>query len=289
MPIGLFVITHDEIKGPLLSAGYFRRRIDISKDLIAQMYLSHAGYASNACIEMILPQYKIFSNYTGDQARESGKEGILAMVMEPDETCPYLELFLRQNLEFCIAEQSEEILETVLETKYAKYCQLLNLFDRVNLENVDLFAVIQRKTDSHLLLAKFGSEPLTNDMIIQNLGQERNSLSKGNYVAHIANMADTDFYLLVHSGNGNPKEIQQLITQTAELLKNNINFTWEILSMALFPQLITFQLDESQELLHTFNSHKSLQVNLSRANDYRKQFRYFLTAVLTGQIYPICI
>lgn len=289
MPIGLFIITHDEIQGPVLSAGYFRRKIEISKDLITKLYLSHAGYTNNACIEMVLPQYKIISYYTGDQARKSGKEGILAMIMECTENFPYLELFIRQNLEYCIAHNSEEFLKSVLDTKFEKYRQLLTLFERIYLESVDFLAVIQWRAETHLILAKFGSESVPNELIKQIITQNRNDLQKGFYLVHITKIVDSDYYLLVRSKKGEPKEIHSLTHQTAILLQNNLNYTWEILAMSLFPQNITFPLDESQELLHLFNSRKSFQVNLSKSTDYRKQFRHFLTAVLNGQIYPVCI
>jgi len=289
MPIGLFIITHDEIQGPVLSAGYFRRKIEISKDLITKLYLSHAGYANNACIEIVLPQYKIISYYTGDQARKSGKEGILAIIMEISETFPYLELFIRQNLEQCIGHNSEDFLKSVLEIKLAKYLHLVSLFERIYLESVDFLAVIQWCAESHLLLAKFGSESVPNEIFKQTITQDRNDLPKGYYLVHITTISDSAYYLLVRSKNGPPKEIHALTNQTAVLLKNNLNYSWEILAMSLFPQKITFALDESQELLHLFNSRKSLQDNLSKSTDYRKQFRHFLTAVLNVQIYPVCL
>jgi hypothetical protein len=289
MPIGIFVIIHGEITGPVLSAGYYRRKVEISKELISKMYLSHAGFEANGVIELALPDYKILSCYTGDQARTSGKEGILALILETKEPSNNLELFLRQNIEQCIAVQSDSLLKKMLDVKLAQYCQLLTIFERTSIEYLDFFAVIQTSKESQQVLVKFGSEAISNENLFHHFKPDNQISGDGYFLAPIGTVADTDYLVIVHSNSGKTADIQPLVEQIASILKNNINYAWEIIAMVFFPQFITFQSLELLEILHLYNSHKSLSANLAKAKgkDYRIEFASLLSAVLKGLIYPI--
>ncbi len=136
MPIGLFLIIHDDVIGPHLKCQYLKKKIDIHHEFVSNLYLNHAGNSDSMINESKLKNYRIISYYTGNLARLYKMEGIFGIILEENEPCDNLAYFLHIHIEKVILSQSNEFLKKLYEIDFKSYYALIFHLKRIKIQGI---------------------------------------------------------------------------------------------------------------------------------------------------------
>ncbi|MHA2184826.1 MAG: hypothetical protein ACXAAI_07475, partial [Promethearchaeota archaeon] len=71
MPRGLFLLIHDEIRGPEIKCSYYKNPVNLNNEFISKLYMSHAGFDSSSHIEIKFENYRSVSCFTGNLDRRT--------------------------------------------------------------------------------------------------------------------------------------------------------------------------------------------------------------------------
>ena len=156
MPCGMFLLIHDEIMGPEIKCSFYTNPVDLNKEFISKLYMSHAGFDSSSHIEIKFENYCSVSCFTGNLDRRSQKEGILGIIFEEDEEFDNLDLFLQRNLYNAIDNPSKETMQEIFLKKLINYLELNNLFKKVEIESVPEIFIINGNEQYKSCLLKIG-------------------------------------------------------------------------------------------------------------------------------------
>ena len=126
MPKGVFLLIHDEIKGPQLKSSYYTSPISIPQEFISKLYMSHAGFKSSSHLEFKIGSYRSISCFTGNIDRRTQREGILGIVFESGENLDNLDIFLQRSLYQAIQKPDNETMENIFSEKLENYLELLD-------------------------------------------------------------------------------------------------------------------------------------------------------------------
>ena len=59
MPKGIFLLIHDELKGPQIKSSYYTSPMSLPQEFISKLYMSHAGFKSSSHMEIKLGRSKM--------------------------------------------------------------------------------------------------------------------------------------------------------------------------------------------------------------------------------------
>jgi len=60
MPRGMFLLIHDEIRGPEIKCSFYTNPVNLNKEFISKLYMSHASFDSSSHIEIKFENYLCF-------------------------------------------------------------------------------------------------------------------------------------------------------------------------------------------------------------------------------------
>jgi len=162
MPKGIFLLIHDEIRGPKIKCSYYTSPFSLPQEFVSKLYMSHAGFKSSSHLEIKLSHYRSISCFTGNLDRTTQKEGILGILFEESENFDNLDLFLQRNLYQAINNPDNQMMEVIFSDKLQNYLKLIDFLEKVEIEDVlDLFIITGGDAYKSCLL-KIGEKQVSN-------------------------------------------------------------------------------------------------------------------------------
>ncbi|MHA1487258.1 MAG: hypothetical protein ACTSSC_08810, partial [Promethearchaeota archaeon] len=166
MPKGIFLLIHDELRGPQIKCSYYTNPITLPQEFISKLYMSHAGFKSSAHLEIKLSRYRSISCFTGNLDRRTQKEGILGILFEESENFDNLDLFLQRNLYPAIYKPDNQMMEVIFSEKLQNYLKLIDFLEKVEIEDIrDLFIITGGDAYKSCLL-KIGEKQVSNSEML---------------------------------------------------------------------------------------------------------------------------
>jgi len=287
MPKGIFLIIHDEILGPEIKCSYYTEPVDLSKEFISKLYMSHAGFDSSSHIDIKFENYRSISCFTGNLDRRSQKEGILGIIFEENEEFNNLDLFLQRNLYVAIDKPSDETMEDIFLNKLLHYLKLCSLFEKVEIECIPELFIINGNEQYKSCLLRFGENniPISKMTDLYEKIVQKQTISQYQYIKlNLENGLDT---YLVLKFNGAPKNIDKLITTIKPYLEKSIYYSMEILALLLLPSIIkVIPLKQVLTKKDLGKSNTFLQT-LQQSKNYNDEFNNTISHLLEEIIYIV--
>ncbi|MFX1380585.1 MAG: hypothetical protein ACFFA4_15980 [Promethearchaeota archaeon] len=285
MPEGIFLLIHDEIVGPEIKCAFYKNPVNLSKEFISKLYMSHAGFDSSSHIEIKFEKYRSVSCFTGNLARRSQKEGILGIIFDEDEEFDNLDFFLQRNLYDAIDNPTNKNLQEMFEKKLLNYLELSNLFGKVEIEGIPEIFIINGNGQYKSCLLKIGATNISiskmadlYQKIVKNL-----AISQYHYVKLNLD-SDLDTYLVLKTSEP-IKTIERIITTIKPYLENYNYYSLELLALLLLPAVIKIiPLNQVISKKGLDKSNTFLQ-SLQQARDYYKEFNNTISRLLEGVVY----
>jgi len=166
LPKGVFLLIHDEIKGPEIKCSYYTSPINLPQEFISKLYMSHAGFKSSSHLEIKLRHYRSVSCFTGNLDRRSQMEGILGVIFEENETFDNLDLFLQRNLIYAINNANNQTMKEIFSSKLLEYLELNKLIEKVEIENIEEIFFLQGDDKFKSSPLKIGEKLVSNSEMI---------------------------------------------------------------------------------------------------------------------------
>ncbi len=289
MPRGIFLIVHDEIKGPIIKYSYFKIPIELSQEFISKLYMSHAGFDSSAFLELKFNHYKIFSCFTGNLARINRKESILGLIFDEDETFDNLQLFLKRTLNNGVMKNGNEGIKDIFQTKLRNYLELNSYFDTMKIENVSEILLIKGSDDYSSCLLNLGDKKLSSIEIRALYHKMVNEKQISNVKYIQLNLSKQENYYLVFVLERNFKYIDKLLLGLSQYLEEYLEYTLEILAMFLLSNKITLIPFKVNSKTKKFDGNHNLKEILQKSKNYGEKFDELLISIIKNELflYPI--
>jgi hypothetical protein len=285
MPQGMFLLIHDEIRGPEIKCSYFNNPINLTKEFISKLYMSHAGFDSSSHIELKFENYRSVSCFTGNLDRRSKKEGILGIIFEENEEFSNLDLFLQRNLFYIIDNPNEEIMQDVFSNKLLNYLKLNELFEKVEIEGIPEIYLINGNSLFKYNILKIGEFSISIPEMTELYEKIINNQMISSY--HYAKLdlgEKTNTYLVLKSEES-LKTIKKLIFSLKYYIENYYYYSLEILTLLLLPSIIQV-IPVKLELVKNYsNNTKSFIQNLQKSKNYQEEFNQAIRNIVEGNIY----
>ncbi|HUX98677.1 MAG TPA: hypothetical protein VMV49_03930 [Candidatus Deferrimicrobium sp.] len=285
MPRGIFLLVHNEIKGPEIKCFYYKIPLDISQEFVSKLYMSHAGFEASSLMELKYNHYRIVSCFTGHKARKTRKEGILGLILEENEIIDNLELFLRRNLIYGLLHPTNQAMEELLRTRLLNFIKLNRIFKKVEIENIPEILIINGDTEYKSSLVRIGEKQVSN-MEIGGLYKKiikNQEIPQFKYYKLDAAIPNTTF-LLVKYEKPSP-HIDKIFSIMKPYLEHFFNYSLEIFALFLLAPIITPICLNSEVNKDQFDTNKSLLQILQKSNDYYYDFNNLIPLILNNEIY----
>jgi hypothetical protein len=285
MPQGVFLLIHDEIRGPEIKCSFYKNPVNLSKEFISKLYMSHAGFDSSSHIEIKFENYRSVSCFTGNLDRRTEKEGILGIVFEENEEFDNLDLFLQRNLYNAIDNPSSETMEDIFSTKLLNYLKLNDLFQKVEFEGIPELYLINGNGEYKYNLLKLGESIISIKEMSDLYGKIMNEQIIPNYHYEKLNLGREDNTFLVLKSNEPIKTIKKLITTIKSYLENFYFYSLEILTLLLLPSMIKIVPLKTEYSKKYYDKSKSFLQRLQKSENYQKEFNTVISNLIEGNIY----
>jgi hypothetical protein len=285
MPKGIFLLIHDEIKGPQIKCSYYTSPMSLPQEFISKLYMSHAGFKSSSHMEIKLGRYRSISCFTGNLDRRTQKEGILGILFEEGEVYDNLDLFLQRNLYHAINKPDDEMMEDIFSEKLQNYLNLIDFLDKVEVEDIQEVFVISGGEFFKSCLLRIGDKQVKNSEMIEIYQKIINKQEVPLYHHVEMDLGGKDnTYLIIKTLKPNSK-IDKILNLLKPYLEKFYYYSLELLILFLFPSLIKLRPSKSGISKETVNEQKSVLQNLKNSKNYSKEFNYFLSKVIQGSLY----
>ena len=167
MPKGIFLLIHDELKGPQIKCSYYTSPMSLPQEFISKLYMSHAGFKSSSHMEFKLGRYRSISCFTGNLDRRTQKEGILGILFEEGEEFDNLDLFLQRNLYQAINKPDDQTMENIFSEKLQHFLKIIDFLEQVEVEDIqDIFVITGGDVFKSCLL-RIGEKQVSNSEMIE--------------------------------------------------------------------------------------------------------------------------
>ena len=284
MPLGMFLLIHDEVLGPEIKCSYYAKPVNLSQEFISKLYMSHAGFESSSHIEIKFEDFKSISCFTGNLARRTQKEGIMGIIFEEDEEFDNLDLFLQRNLDEVIQNPKDETLQEIFSQKLPNYLKLSNLFQKVDIEGFPEIFLITGNNEfkSRLLSISESSIPLSkmNDFYKKIVKNQK--IPQYQYIKLDLENGYNSFLVLRNKGSS--EDNKNMLETLKFYLEKNIYYSLEILALLLLATVIRitdFKQDLSKKDL---NKTRTVLQRLQQSNDYYNEFNNIILDLIKGNI-----
>lgn len=285
MPKGIFLLIHDEIKGPKIKCSYYTSPFSLPQEFISKLYMSHAGFKSSSHLEIKLSQYRSISCFTGNLDRTTQKEGILGILFEESENFDNLDLFLQRNLYQAINNPDNQMMEVIFSDKLQNYLKLIDFLEKVEIEDVlDLFIITGGDAYKSCLL-KIGEKQVSNSEMIDIYQKIMKTQEIPLYYYVKLDLKSNDnTFLITKAARANPN-LEKILKSLKPYLEKFYYYSLEILTLFLFPSVIKMKPLKSGITKEIFDEKKSLLQNLKNSENYSKEFNNYLLKLIKGSFY----
>ncbi|MFW9896436.1 MAG: hypothetical protein ACFFD7_11575 [Candidatus Thorarchaeota archaeon] len=285
MPRGMFLLIHDEIRGPEIKCSFFTNPVNLSKEFISKLYMSHAGFDSSSQIEIKFENYRSVSCFTGNLDRRSQKEGILGIIFEENEEFDNLDLFLQRNLYYIINNPSDETMQEIFSNKLLKYLELTNLIKKVEIEGISELYLINGNSEYKSNVLKIGETNLS----IPEMTELYKKIIKNQIIPsyHHAklNLEEFNNVFLILKSEQPIKTIMMLIPTLKYYLEKFYYYSLEILTLLLLPSVIKILPIKTIISKNSSNKTKSFLQDLQKSKNYQEEFNKVITNLIEGNVY----
>ena len=285
----MFFLNHDEIKGPEIKCFYYTNPVNLSKEFISKLYMSHAGFDSSSHIEIKFEDYRSISCFTGNLDRRTQKEGILGIILEENEEFSNLDLFLQRNLYVVIEKTDKKTIEDIFKNKLLNYLELDNLFKKIEIEDISEIFLINGNNKFKSCLLKIGDKQTSNVEIGEmypNILQQQ-EIPEYLYV-QLNPIGSNKIYLILKTVSES-KNINKIISTLKPYLEKYPFYALEILTLFLLPsmvKLIPLNLNLSKKYS---DKDKSVLESLKKAENYGEEFNKIISHLVIGDVYLLPI
>ncbi len=285
MPKGIFLLIHDEIKGPKIKCSYYTSPFSLPQEFISKLYMSHAGFKSSSHLEIKLSQYRSISCFTGNLDRTTQKEGILGILFEESENFDNLDLFLQRNLYQAINNPDNQMMEVIFSDKLQNYLKLIDFLEKVEIEDVlDLFIITGGDAYKSCLL-KIGEKQVSNSEMIDIYQKIMKTQEIPlYYYVKLDLKSNNNTFLITKAARANPN-LEKILKSLKPYLEKFYYYSLEILTLFLFPSVIKMKPLKSGITKEIFDEKKSLLQNLKNSENYSKEFNNYLSKLIKGSFY----
>ncbi|MFX1454609.1 MAG: hypothetical protein ACFFDB_04480 [Promethearchaeota archaeon] len=285
MPRGMFLLIHDEIRGPEIKCSFFTNPVNLSKEFISKLYMSHAGFDSSSHIEIKFENYRSVSCFTGNLDRRSQKEGILGIIFEENEEFDNLDLFLQRNLYYIINNPSDETMQEIFSNKLLKYLELTNLIKMVEIEGISELYLINGNSEYKSNILKIGETNLSIPEMTELYKKIINNQIIPSYHHAKLNLEEFNNAFLILKSEQPIKTIKMLIPTLKYYLEKFFYYSLEILTLLLLPSVIKILPIKTVISKNSSNKTKSFLQDLQKSKNYREEFNKVITNLIEGNVY----
>ena len=286
MPKGIFLLIHDELKGPEIKCSYFTSQFSLPQEFVSKLYMSHAGFKSSSHLDFNLSSYRSISCFTGNLDRRTQKEGILGILFEENENYDNLDLFLQRNLYLAINKPDNQLMETIFSEKLKNYLKLNEFLEKVEIEDILELFIITGGDDYQSCLLKIGEKQVSNSEMNEIYQKIMNTQELPLYYhVKLDFERNKNAFLIVKAIRPNPN-IDKILKSIKPYLEKFYHYSLEILTLFLFPSLI--KLTHSKSSINKediLEERKSVLKKLKNANNYGKEFNNYIAKLIKGSFY----
>jgi hypothetical protein len=285
MPQGMFLLIHDEIRGPEIKCSFYENPVNLNNEFISKLYMSHAGFDSSSHIEIKFENFRSVSCFTGNLDRRTQKEGILGIIFEENEEYGNLDLFLQRNLYHAIDNPNEPTMQNIFSNQLLNYLKLNNLFQKIEIEGIPELYLVNGNSEYKYNILKIGETSISIPEMTALYQKFVNKEIIPRYHYEELNLTETNNTFLVLKSDEPIKTIERLITTIKSYLEKFYYYSLEILALLLLPSVIKI-LPAKMEFSKTYSDKgKSLLQNLQKSNNYQEDFNTLLSDLIKGNIY----
>lgn len=285
MPIGMFLVIHDEIMGPEVKCSYFKNQINLSKEFISKLYMSHAGFESSSHIEVKFENFRSISCFTGNLDRRSQKEGILGIIFEEEEEFDNLDPFLQRNLYKVIENPNNETLQMIFSNDLLNYLELTALFQKVEIEGIKEIFIITGNEKYKSSLLKVSDENISMlDMAeLYKKVKDNQKLTRYYYVK--LNVDSNNNIYLVLKGEGDNKSIEKIVQAIKPYLEKALDYCLEIIILTLFPSVVKISPFKQNISKDKIDKYKTALQSFQQSKNYYNEFNRIVSNLIKGEIH----
>ncbi|MFX1407107.1 MAG: hypothetical protein ACFFBW_09140 [Promethearchaeota archaeon] len=284
MPKGIFLLIHDEIKGPEIKCSYYTSPIKLPQEFISKLYMSHAGFKTSSHLEIKLRQHRSISCFTGNLDRRSQREGILGIIFEENETFDNLDLFLRRNLFYAISNPNNQTMKEIFTNKLLEYLELNRLIENVEVEDVKEIFFLQGDDKFKSCPLKIGEKQVSNSEMIDIYRKimENQEIPQYNYTK--LDLKERDNIFLIFKIKKSSPNIEKIIQAIKPYLENYYFYSLEMLALFLVPSFLGI-IPINPKLSNKYSDNrKSVLQNLQKSDNYAKDFNNIVSYLIKGEI-----
>jgi hypothetical protein len=285
MPKGVFLIIHDEIRGPQIKCSYYTSPMSLPQEFISKLYMSHAGFKSSSHMEIKLGRYRSISCFTGNLDRRTQREGILGILFEEGEEFDNLDLFLQRNLYQAINKPDDETMENIFSDKLQNYLNIVDFLEKVEVENIQEIFVIAGGEVFKSCLLRIGDKQVSNSEMIEVYHKIINDQETPLYYHVKLDFGGNEKIFLIVKVTKSNANIEKVLKTLKPYIEKFYYYSLEILTLFLFPSLIKLKPSKSGISKEIVNETKSVLQNLKNSQNYAKEFNHFISKVIQGTIY----
>lgn len=281
----MFLLIHDEIRGPEIKCSFFKTPVSLMKEFTSKLYISHAGFDSSSHIEIKFENYRSVSCFTGNLDRRSQKEGILGIIFEENEEFHNLDLFLQRNLYHAIDKPSNQTMEDIFSNKLLNYLELNKLFEKVEIEGIPELYLINGNSEYKYNLLKIGESSISIPEMADLYQKTMNKQVIPQYHYGKLNLGGVDNTFLVLKSDEPTKTMKILITTIKSYLEKFYYYSLEILALLLLPSIIKIVPVKIEFSKNYSDKTKSFLQSLQKSKNYQKEFNTVISDLIEGNIY----
>jgi len=285
MPRGLFLLIHDEIRGPEIKCSYYKNPVSLNNEFISKLYMSHAGFDSSSHIEIKFENYRCISCFTGNLDRRTQKEGILGIIFEENEEFGNLDLFLQRNLYYAIDNPSNETMEDIFSNKLLNYLELNALFEQVEIEGIPELYLINGNSEYKYNLLKVGESSVSIPEMAELYQKIINNQITPQYYYGKLNLGGGNNTFLVLKTDEPTKTINTLLVTIKSYLEKYYYYSLEILSLLVLPSVIKIVPVEIELSKKYTDKTKTLLQTLQKSKNYSEEFNSLISHLIEGNVY----
>ncbi|MFW9945889.1 MAG: hypothetical protein ACFFDX_03565 [Candidatus Odinarchaeota archaeon] len=284
MPKGVFLLIHDEIKGPEIKCSYYTSPINLPQEFISKLYMSHAGFKSSSHLEIKLRHYRSVSCFTGNLDRRSQMEGILGVIFEENETFDNLDLFLQRNLIYAINNANNQTMKEIFSNKLLEYLELNKLIEKVEIENIEEIFFLQGDDKFKSSPLKIGEKLVSNSEMIDIYRKVMEQQDIPQYHYNKLDLKGQDNIFIIFKANQHSSDIEKIMQLIKPYLEKYYFYSLEILALCLLPSIIGI-VPVNPKLNNKYaDNRKSVLYNLQKSDNYAKDFNEIVSYLINGEI-----
>jgi len=285
MPEGIFLVVHDDIKGPKLRCSYFKDILDLPQEFISKLYMSHAGFESSSSMELKFDRYRIVSAFTGSLDRRTQKEGILGIVFEEHEDVDNLDLFLQRNLNYAIDNPDQKTMKDIFLNKLIKYLELTRILNKIEIERIPELFIIKGEdkfTSCSLKIVKSRVSNTVLSELFEKIIKNQDTAPYQYELLKSEGSIDTFFIIKIDKPD---KDTEKVVKTMISYLQKFMDYSLEILVLCLLPSEVGIIPLKSTLFKKYSQKEKSVLEILKKSKNYQNDFNNLITSMMRGDIY----